>query len=349
MSTRHIIICGSTQGVYGGIEVFMAALAEYLHAQPGYRVSLLFKLVRGYTWQDSLHRLVDQLPFPVIFAERGPRALLQHFRTADLIHTQNVPPDVIAAARLLRKPIVATIHNWRRDGLDAHALLWRIGHTLVQARTYNSQFVRRTWSSQPESWRSQVIPTVSRLPTKPAPWENRHGFCFVGRWIPNKGLDDLVKAYALAKLDSPEHPLTLLGDGPLRPQIEQSIQKHALQHVHLPGLVSDEDKYRLIGSSRWLVAPPRTREDLGLTPIEARSLRIPVIASRDGGIPEAAGESALYFDPGDIEALATRLREAANMPDPEYRQRANQGHDSLQTFLKPLSDYTSIYDKLLKH
>ncbi len=340
---QRIIVCGSTQGVYGGIEVFMTALAEYLHDSADFTPQLLFKLTRRATVQPSLRQLTDTLPFPVTFANRGIRNLIPHFRQADLIHTQNLPPDVVAAALLLRKPVVTTIHNWRRPTRSMHTLLWRINHALVNARTYNSNFVRNTWTTRPESIRSQVIPTVSRLHHEAAPWEGRSGFVFVGRWIANKGLDDLIRAYAMAGLDDPSTPLTLLGDGPLRPEIEALIRQLDLHSVHIHGQVSDADKFRHITSSRWLVAPPRTREDLGLTPIEARALRIPVIASRDGGLPEAAGKSALYFNPGDVDGLARALRIAANMGESEYRQRATDGFDSLQTFLRPLSDYTTIY------
>lgn len=340
---KRIIICGSSQGVYGGIEVFMTAVAEYLHASDEYVPQLIFKLTRGATVQKSLRDLTDPLPFSVVFTNRGIRKLMPHFRHADLIHTQNLPPDVVAAALLLRKPVVATIHNWRRPTRSMHTLLWRINHALVDARTYNSAFVRNTWTTRPESIRSQVIPTVSRLHRKPAPWEGRSGFIFVGRWIANKGLDDLVRAYAMAGLDDPATPLTLLGDGPLRPEIEALIRQLDLQSVHIHGQVSDAEKFRHLTASRWLVAPPRTREDLGLTPIEARALRIPVIASRDGGLPEAAGKSALYFNPGDVHGLAHALQTAADMSDPEYRERATAGFESLETFLRPLSDYPAIY------
>lgn len=343
----RILVCGSTQGVYGGIEVFMTALAEYLHTTTEFAPELLFKLTQGAELQTSLVELTERLPFKVSVTQRGMRELMPHFRDIDLIHTQNLPPDVVTAAKFLGKPVVATIHNWRRPTRSAHNLLWRLNHELVDARTYNSDFVRKSWTKQPDSIRSQVIPTVSRLQSSAAPWEGRSGFLFVGRWIENKGLDDLVNAYARSGLDNPKSPLILLGDGPLREDIETLIQELGLQSVRICGQVSDTEKFRLLSSARWLVAPPRTREDLGLTPIEARSLRIPVIASKDGGLPEAAGEQALYFTPGNIDELAETLQIAEQMDEAEYRQRASDGFDSLQTFLRPLSEYTSIYSEVL--
>jgi glycosyltransferase involved in cell wall biosynthesis len=37
----------------------------------------------------------------------------------------------------------------------------------------------------------------------------------------------------------------------------------------------------------------RTREDFGLTAVEARNLGVPCIITRDGGLPEAGGKQAL--------------------------------------------------------
>lgn len=344
---KRILICGSTQGVYGGIEVFMTALAEYLYQHPDFEVALLFKLTRGAQIRDSMRELVKGLPFPVYFEQRGMQNLKPLISEFDLVHTQNVPPDIITVAKVLRKPVVATIHNWRRPCRTLHGLLWKLGHAWVDARTFNSQFVRRTWTSRPESFYSKVIPTVSRLPNEPAPWGGRRGFVFVGRWIPNKGLDDLVRAYAAAGLDPSKEPLVLLGDGPMRESIRELVRNLELKGVDMPGIVTDDEKFRRISSARWLVAPPNTKEDLGLTPIEARALRIPVIASRDGGIPEAAGDNALFFEPGDVMGLAQCLNEAVAMPEDTYRQRAIAGHESLATFLKPLSAYADIYQTLL--
>jgi len=98
--------------------------------------------------------------------------------------------------------------------------------------------------------------------------------------------------------------------------------------------------------AKWNVAPPHTREDLGLTPIEARHLGVPSVITRDGGLPEAAGPSALVAEPGDVASLRARLEEAAAMPDDEYRRRALTSQSQLRDFLRPLSDYHALYRQL---
>jgi glycosyltransferase involved in cell wall biosynthesis len=96
----------------------------------------------------------------------------------------------------------------------------------------------------------------------------------------------------------------------------------------------------------WLVAPANTKEDMGLTPIEARSVGVPAIVTRDGGLPESGGPAALLCAPGDVRDLAMQLELAASMPDSEYRERSALARDSLRSYLRPMSDYVAIYERL---
>jgi glycosyltransferase involved in cell wall biosynthesis len=125
------------------------------------------------------------------------------------------------------------------------------------------------------------------------------------------------------------------------------IQKHGATEIHAPGFVDAETKAEIIRSSRWVVAPHRTHEDLGLAPIEARAVGVPSIVTRDGGLPEAAGRAALICEPGDVRGLAALLEEAAAMPAKEYAQRARHCRETLSELIQPLSHYVSIYESLL--
>jgi glycosyltransferase involved in cell wall biosynthesis len=187
------------------------------------------------------------------------------------------------------------------------------------------------------------VPTVSNLPTVEVPVEKRGGFVFAARWIENKGADKLVAAYAQAGLDPEQWPLRMLGDGPLRGWLLEEVRAHGIRGIEMPGFVTEEEKHRATASARWMVVPPHTNEDMGLTAIESRSVGVPVIATRDGGLPEAAGPGALLCEPGDVEDLARVLQEAAAMPDEIYRERAQLAKSSLKGYLVPLSFYTEQY------
>lgn len=340
---KKLLIIGASQGGYGGIEAFMIAVAEAAAAWPEFDVRLCFKLVKGTTFKDELRQLADNVCSRVDYVQRGSAQLARLVAWADVLHVQNMPPDIVFPARLLAKKVFLTVHNRRTPAFTLHNAIWSVSIMLGYRRWYNSRFVWGTWEPHSKSPKSDCVPTVCRLPQQWCPPEQRKGFLFVGRWIQNKGLEEILQAYALGNFSPAEWPLTLLGDGPLKPTVLALIQKLGLTNVHMPGFVDDASKQTYLSAARWLLAPARTQEDMGLTPIEARSVGVPAIVTRDGGLPESGGEAALIAEPGNVADLARCMREAATMSAEAYRERGELSQASLAHYLKPMEFYRQAY------
>ena len=139
----------------------------------------------------------------------------------------------------------------------------------------------------------------------------------------------------------------MAGTGPLIDEAKTFIKENGLTTVHLLGYLSEEEKYNEIRKSKWLVTPPHTAEDLGLTPIEARSQGTPSIITKDGGLPESAGPSAIACTPGSIRSLTQALEFATHLSENEYAQRSQQAFESLSDYLYPLSFYKKLYSTLI--
>jgi glycosyltransferase involved in cell wall biosynthesis len=325
------------------MEAFVIALALAAEKWPELELQVCFKLVGKRPVKDDLKAAASSLACPVHYVSSGDFALSKLIRWADVVHGQNTSPDIVFPARLFGKKLVLTIHNWRRRNLGVHSILWGAGMRLAHRRWYNSKFVWDTWEPRRKLKNSDCVPTVCRLPDTWCPPAGRKGFLFIGRWIANKGLEDLVIAYAQAQLDPAQWPLILVGDGPLRPEVERLIKKLGVERVEMPGFIDDQSKAKRLAAARWLVAPARTREDLGLTPIEARSVGVPVIVTRDGGLPEAGGAAALIVEPGNGEELTAALKRAAAMSEEEYRERGERGRETLKDYLRPMEFYRESY------
>ena len=339
-----MLICGSSQGEYGGIEAVMLTLADYLQTNTPIRCMLALKLVRGATLSNTLRGFLEQNPVQYAVVGKLDRKLLKLILWADVIHTQNVPPDIVFLAKLLGKPIISTTHNYRSSRFSPHNLLWKLGNLLCDSVTFNSRFVSKTWKTAPSyNRRFRVIPTVSHLPKFQETSSPRSGFVFIARWIPNKGADLLIKAYEKADINKEQWPLIMMGDGPLRNELEQVVRERSIQGITILGRVTESDKFNRIASAKWIVVPPNTREDMGLTPIEGRALGTPAIASLDGGIPESAGDQAIFFPAGDVDALTASLESVAHMPEVEYYSRATLTRTSLADYLQPQSVYVDLY------
>lgn len=340
-----LLICGSSQGAYGGIEAVMFALADAARDSGRFEVRIVFKLVKSANPQTSLVDAIRSCQHECHIVRRMDPRLLKWIHESNLVHVQNVPPDIVACCTLLGKPLVSTIHNYRRPRFCLHRLLWDTGVKLCDSVTFNSAFVRSTWDHGTPNRRHHVVPAVCRLPDRQAPGGNRLGFAFVSRWIPNKGADTLIKAYNMARIDRETWPLVMMGEGPELSRIREELIPNGVPGIELLGRVDDHEKWRRIATAKWMVVPPHTLEDMGLTPIEARNLGTPVIASRDGGLTESAGKDALFFEPGNVEALSHKLEEAACMQETSYLSLAEQSQQSLDTYLLPFSFYHQLYHR----
>ncbi len=342
---NKLLLVSPCQGTYGGIEAFVLAVAEAVRREPDFEVRVCFKKVKDFALHPNLTTMLRDESFT--FVESASRELARAIKWAGIVHLQNASPDVIAIAKFFRKPIVLTIHNYVRREWSLHRLLWRISARWADARWYNSDFVWKTWEGNRKRHGSRKVHTVSKLPVGWIPPDQRRGFVFVGRWIPNKGIETLVDAYAQASLDRAAWPLLLIGDGPLRPAIEARIKNHGLRETSIVGFVDEANKAQCMQKARWIVVPPNTNEDFGLTAIEARNLGVPCIITRDGGLPEAGGDQALVCEPDDPPALANLLEQAARMSETEYAERSRCTLDELKDELEPIDFYARSYRRIL--
>lgn len=346
MKQTKLLLVSPCFGIYGGIEAFVLAVAEAVRREPDFTVRICLKRVKGFALDPGLAAILQHEA--VLFVDRAGSDLADAIKWSHIVHLQNASPDVIALAKLFGKPVVLTIHNYMRREWSLHRLLWRISSQLADERWYSSDFVWQTWEGSRKRRGSRKVPTVSKLPQGCTSPNQRRGFLFVGRWIANKGIENLVDAYAQAELDHAAWPLVLIGNGPLRPAIEHKINKYRLRDVQITGFVDETTKADRMRNARWVVVPPHTNEDFGLTAIEARNVGVPCIITRDGGLPEAGGRQALICEPGDRRALAHLLERAANMSDAEYFDRSKRTREELQQELVPMDFYARSYRRVLR-
>ena len=132
---------------------------------------------------------------------------------------------------------------------------------------------------------------------------------FVGRVVRDKGIVELVEAWNILRQEQPS--LHLLIAGPIEPQdplpADVVEQLHHDPRVHLAGRIDDTAPlYTAID----VLALPTYREGLPLTPLEAASMMVPVVATEVPGCVEAVehGITGLLVRPYDARALANALR-----------------------------------------
>jgi glycosyltransferase involved in cell wall biosynthesis len=149
---------------------------------------------------------------------------------------------------------------------------------------------------------------------------------FAGKFTPIKAAQDLVEAVARLP-DDLSWELRLIGDGPLRPQLEAAVATHGLTgRVHFLGFRNTDELPALMSEIDIMVMPSR-KEPRGLVPIEAMAAGAAVVVSSATGVwgPGDAvqqGETGLVYPAGDIDALAACLRRLMDQPDLRLRLAA---------------------------
>ena len=137
---------------------------------------------------------------------------------------------------------------------------------------------------------------------------------YVGRLVPEKGVDVLLDAFAQVAHALPNTRLLLVGDGPARDALWR--QTHDLgvgQRVIFAGPQHDVVPFYLLSD---VVVVPSHRETFGLVGVEALIAGRPVVGSWVGGLPEAIvdGESGRLVPPGDSGALAAAIQWVLEAP-----------------------------------
>ena len=135
-----------------------------------------------------------------------------------------------------------------------------------------------------------------------------------GRFVEHKGHRYLVEAAAHIADKHPDVHYLFLGDGPLRPELENRIEVAGLTNRFiLTGMIGDVPA---VLPAADLMIHPSVDEPFGIAILEGMRAGLPIIAARVGGIPEVVGgeSAAELVSPADSQALARAISKVISDP-----------------------------------
>jgi glycosyltransferase involved in cell wall biosynthesis len=148
---------------------------------------------------------------------------------------------------------------------------------------------------------------------------NLSGFVvgYAGRFVEEKGLLDLIEALRQCP---PDVHLLLIGNGPLKPVLDQLAKDPALAgRITLLDSKPLQELPTLMNAMDVLVLPsqttPRWKEQFGRVLIEANACGTPVIGSDSGAIPDVISGAGLIVPERNPAALAGAIRALRDFPD----------------------------------
>ncbi|HOJ43087.1 MAG TPA: glycosyltransferase, partial [Syntrophorhabdaceae bacterium] len=138
-------------------------------------------------------------------------------------------------------------------------------------------------------------------------------FIAVTRLVAKKGIMHLLNAFKKVHELNPSVNLHIIGDGPMRDEVESFIRKHNLNKaVNLHSSKPNEFVLEKLRQSSVYVqhsitdAETGNREGLPNSILEAQAVGLPVVATNHEGIPEAVehGVTGFLVDEGDVDKMA---------------------------------------------
>ncbi|MEQ9483724.1 glycosyltransferase [Coleofasciculus sp. F4-SAH-05] len=170
-----------------------------------------------------------------------------------------------------------------------------------------------------------VDETFLRQSPIPVP-ESPHLVC-IGRLSEQKGHLLLIEAAGLLAAEGLPFKIVLVGDGELRPEIENRITQLGLEDkVEITGWLSNDQVQKQILASRVVVLPSFA-EGLPVVIMEALALARPVISTYVAGIPELVepGVCGWLVPAGSVTALTDAMRTALQLPVDKLEQMGKAG------------------------
>lgn len=173
----------------------------------------------------------------------------------------------------------------------------------------------------------------------------------VARLVPKKGIEYGLQAVAELHRRGDSVAYTVIGDGPLRPDLEALVDRLEIRRcVRFAGGRPRPEVVRALGEADVLLAPSvtSTTGDQEGTPtviLEALASGVPVVSTRHAGIPEIVddGVSGLLVPERDVEALCAAL--ARLRDDPQLR--ASMGARGRST-VENRHNINALNDRLLQ-
>jgi glycosyltransferase involved in cell wall biosynthesis len=344
----------------GGAEVMLTAMAPHFQVR-GVTCDVVVLLHRPSPLEQSLLNDDIRLQFTGVsklYSLRQVSVLSQLLRGYDLIHVHLFPAQlwtVLAAASWRpRTPLVMTEHNtwnarrrWWLQPLDR----WMYPHYTHIA--CNSEATAESLMQ----WCPGVAEKITVIPNgipldvfenaQPAELENVPGnvtrLVFVGRFEAQKDHATLLRALP----SIPGAHLIFVGDGPLRPQLEQMAQSFGVWN-RVTFLGWRQDVGAILKASDIYVHSTHS-DGFGIAACEAMAAGLPVVASDVPGLAQLVAGVGILFPVEDDRALAYHLNALIQLPERRSEMRKAGVRRARQLSIENTVDgYIRMYESVLK-
>lgn len=269
---------------------------------------------------------------------------------------EQIAPDVLHAhfgrlgvkavpiAEQLDRPLVVTFYGYDISKLPrearwrkAYESIWRAARAIVVLSEDMKQQAVRLGAPPDNIHVVHLARDLDDFSYRP-PSEPVTEFISVGRLTEKKGHFDAIRAVQRRSEEGGDLRLRIVGDGPQREELEQSVRAHGLQdtveflgsrpNAEVAQLLREADAFLLCSKT----APSGDREGTPTVLIEAQAVGLPCVSTTHAGIPEMIPEANHSFlaPEGEMSAIAERIRRLRVCSEEELRRVAEAGRAKIE-------------------
>jgi glycogen synthase len=286
---------------YGGVETVSRILAEEF-AKAGASVTVVTKTPGAN--MDVPYQVVRRPSFETV---------RQLGNQCDIVLQNLISLRTLLPLSLTRKPVFITHSSWMRRSDGTKGIETYVKLLAVRA-CHNVSISRAVADALP------VESTLIGNPFDDTEFRDlrdipkQKDLIFMGRLVSDKGVDLLLHALAELKPEGFTPSLSVIGDGPERPALEELTVKLGLtQQVAFLGPVLG-GRGRIVAQHRIMLIPSLWNEPFGVVALEGIASGCALVASSGGGLGEAVGPCGLVFPNGDKLALAAAIKRLLTEP-----------------------------------
>ena len=276
------------------------------------------------------------------FTPWSVRALVRKLRP-DVIHTMDFRASLYAA--LTGAPFVAHLHSnppWLRHyGANSLAMLFfgrRAQKTIVISKSVLEEYVFAKALKKTLVLNPPVDTKAVREQSQSGSFEAAYDVGFIGRLVDPKQPLAFIDIVARLRGLYPALRALLIGEGELRPAVEQAIAAHNLEdRVTLTGFMPNP--FPTLAGCKIIVMPSAW-EGFGLAAVESMALGKPVLAAPVGGLKEIVNERCGKLCATEAEFVDEAV---ALLSSPElYAQKSNAAKEQAERY----ADSAGYYDRI---
>ncbi len=364
---------------YGGSGVVATELGKSLakkghkvhfmsYSQP-FRLNLFDENLFYHEFSVNDYPLFDYQPYESVLASKIVDVAI--FEQLDVLHVHYAIPHASVAymaqqilkSKKIHLPYVTTLHGTDitlvgRDPAFEPVIRFSLNHSNVITSVSESLKMETLKTFKIDN-KISVIPNfinIEEYQTHPKNC-NKHKYAPNGEKIlvhisnfrKVKRIEDVIRIFDVVKKSVPSK-LILVGDGPEKAAIDQLCRQLNLSHDVI-NLGKIADPKEILSVADLFILPSET-ESFGLSALEAMAMKVPVISTNSGGLPEVNihGKTGYLSEVGNVEEMADNSIKLL-LDDNLFQNFRKNAFEQAKQFdiNNVLPFYESLYSKLISN